>query len=206
MTALATLPVVLGTGIHSARPAAADVGSGGIYSCTTHSLIYQTDGSTWTTWATLGGTAASFHGCYVHRTTDQTGVADSTPTGVAFNAADIFDTDAFHDTSTTNTRLIIPSSMAGKYLVTASVVWDTNSTNIRQFWFAHTGSGSTQSLLNGLVRANATVSYLTQTATAVLDMAVADYVEVMAFQDSGNNRTLSGSVIPISAQLVYLGA
>ncbi len=60
MTAIATLPVVLGTGIHSARPAAADVGKGGLYSCTTHSLVYQTDGSSWTTWATLGsGTGAS---------------------------------------------------------------------------------------------------------------------------------------------------
>ncbi len=55
MTAIATLPVLLGTGIHADRPAAADVGSGGLYSCTTHSLVYQTDGSSWTTWATLGG-------------------------------------------------------------------------------------------------------------------------------------------------------
>ncbi len=55
MTAIATLPVVLGTGIHSARPAASAVGKGGLYSCTTHGLVYQTDGSSWTTWATLGG-------------------------------------------------------------------------------------------------------------------------------------------------------
>jgi hypothetical protein len=51
-----TLPGLLGTGIHASRPAAADVGSGGLYSCTTHGLVYQTDGSSWTTWATLGGT------------------------------------------------------------------------------------------------------------------------------------------------------
>jgi hypothetical protein len=59
MTAKATLPIVLQTGIHSARPAAADVGKGGLYSCTTHSLVYQTDGSSWTTWATLGGAYTS---------------------------------------------------------------------------------------------------------------------------------------------------
>lgn len=40
------------TGIHSARPAAADV-PGGLYSCTTHGLIYKSDGSTWSTWLTL---------------------------------------------------------------------------------------------------------------------------------------------------------
>lgn len=53
MAAIGTLPVVLGTGIHSARPAASAVGKGGLYSCTTHSLVYQTDGSSWTTWATI---------------------------------------------------------------------------------------------------------------------------------------------------------
>lgn len=58
MTAIGTLPIVLGTGIHSARPSASAVGKGGLYSCTTHSLVYQTDGSSWTTWATLGGSSS----------------------------------------------------------------------------------------------------------------------------------------------------
>lgn len=51
-----TLPGVLLTGIHSARPAANAVGTGTLYSCTTHSLVYQSDGSTWSTWASLAGT------------------------------------------------------------------------------------------------------------------------------------------------------
>lgn len=49
-----TLPALLSTGDHASRPAAADIGSGGLYSCTDHDLVYQTDGSSWTTWATLG--------------------------------------------------------------------------------------------------------------------------------------------------------
>lgn len=41
------------TGIHSARPAN---GSGCVlYSCTTHSLVYRDDGTTWTTFLTLPG-------------------------------------------------------------------------------------------------------------------------------------------------------
>lgn len=48
-----TLPGLLATGNHASRPAASAVGSGGLYSCTDHSLVYQTDGSSWTTWATL---------------------------------------------------------------------------------------------------------------------------------------------------------
>src|ERR1043165_8747819 len=44
-------------GIHSARPAA---NSGCIlYACSTHSLIYRSDGSTWTTWMTIGSTTTT---------------------------------------------------------------------------------------------------------------------------------------------------
>ncbi len=43
------------TGVHSARPAASAVPAGTLYACTTHQLVYQSDGSSvWATWATLG--------------------------------------------------------------------------------------------------------------------------------------------------------
>lgn len=57
MAAIGTLPVLLDGGTHAGRPAASDVGVGGLYSCTDHSLIYQTDGSSWATWATLGSSS-----------------------------------------------------------------------------------------------------------------------------------------------------
>lgn len=39
------------TGVHASRPAA---GAGCVlYSCTTHSLVYRSDGSAWTTWMTI---------------------------------------------------------------------------------------------------------------------------------------------------------
>lgn len=50
-----TLPGLLATGDHASRPAASAVGTGALYSCTDHALVYQTDGSSWTTWASLGG-------------------------------------------------------------------------------------------------------------------------------------------------------
>lgn len=61
MAAIGTLPVLFSTGDHASRPSASAVGKGGLYSCTTHSLVYQTDGSSWSTWATLGssGTVAT---------------------------------------------------------------------------------------------------------------------------------------------------
>jgi hypothetical protein len=53
-----TIPGMFLTGDHASRPAATAVGTGSIYSCTTHSLIYQSDGATWSTWATLGSTGS----------------------------------------------------------------------------------------------------------------------------------------------------
>lgn len=43
-------------GDHASRPAANAVPIGTLYSCTDHDLVYQSDGSTWATWATLGST------------------------------------------------------------------------------------------------------------------------------------------------------
>lgn len=49
------------SGNHAGRPAANTVPDGSLYSCTTHSLIYQSNfaGNSWSTWATLGGTGLS---------------------------------------------------------------------------------------------------------------------------------------------------
>jgi len=45
------------TGDHASRPAASAVPQGTLYSCTDHSLLYQSDGSSsWSTWAVLGAT------------------------------------------------------------------------------------------------------------------------------------------------------
>lgn len=51
-----TVPGILLTGTHAARPAAnaSGLGKGALYSCTTDGLVYQTNGTAWSTWATLG--------------------------------------------------------------------------------------------------------------------------------------------------------
>lgn len=56
-----TLPGVLLAGNHAGRPAATDVATGTLYACSTHGLLYQSDGATWSTWATLGGGTPAAH-------------------------------------------------------------------------------------------------------------------------------------------------
>ena len=50
-----TLPGVLLTGDHASRPAATAVATGTLYACSTHDLIYQSDGSSWATWSDVSG-------------------------------------------------------------------------------------------------------------------------------------------------------
>lgn len=61
MVAAATVPGILQSGTHASRPLATAMAVGGLYSCTTHAIIYVSDGTAWTNWGLLGlyGTAAS---------------------------------------------------------------------------------------------------------------------------------------------------
>jgi hypothetical protein len=52
--AAATVPGILQFGTHAARPAATAVAAGTLYSCSTHGLVYQSDGASWTNWTALG--------------------------------------------------------------------------------------------------------------------------------------------------------
>lgn len=50
MVAEITIPGMFLSGDHASRPAANAVGKGSLYACSTHKLVYQSDGSTWGTW------------------------------------------------------------------------------------------------------------------------------------------------------------
>jgi hypothetical protein len=59
MVVSTTLMGVLLTGTHASRPAANTVAKGTLYACSTHALSYQSDGSSWSTWATFGSSGAT---------------------------------------------------------------------------------------------------------------------------------------------------
>ena len=49
---LNTVPGMFLTGNHGARPAATAVSKGALYACSTHTKVYQSDGSSWSDWYT----------------------------------------------------------------------------------------------------------------------------------------------------------
>lgn len=122
------------------------------------------------------------------RTSNQS-IPDSTPTAVQFNASDRWDTDAFHDTSTNNSRLVVPTGLAGRYEVRAFVQFATNTTGGRVAYIykngsltrwendSHPGSGN---------RIN---------TVGEVELGVTDYIELMVYQSSGGSLNLGRALL-----------
>jgi hypothetical protein len=127
-----------------------------------------------------------------------------TPFAVPFAGADSWDTDAYHDPTTNNTRITIPAGKAGKYLVTTYGFPETfNGYFILQLWLngANLAQGAGISLNN---------SVLARTDTRadgfglglVLNLAVNDYIQLY-IQQGGTSATYR---YVTDFQATYLGA
>jgi hypothetical protein len=138
-------------GDHASRPAGTAVPAGTLYSCTDHNLIYQSDGTNWSTWATLDSTAAKIMEVKVidDATTITTGDGKAiicVPS--AFNGLDLTDADAFVTTVSSSglptvqlrnitqtadmlsTRITIDVSEFTSYTAAAAPVIDTGNDDV----------------------------------------------------------------------------
>jgi hypothetical protein len=115
----------------------------------------------------------------VYRTTNQT-LVSNTFTAISFDA-ERFDNDTIHDNVTNNSRLTCRT--AGKYLIGANLIFAVDATGARE----------------GILRVNGTllIAGVSAPAVAVInnyvnvnciyDLAVGDYVELLAFQSTAGN-------------------
>ena len=104
------------------------------------------------------------------RTTTQS-ISNATLTLVAFNATDEWDTDAFHDTTTNNSRLTVPAGLGGRYFVAVNIGWADNATGDREIQIKKNGSTVIANLVTESNWAGA------QYLAVEVSLAVADYVE-----------------------------
>jgi len=122
-------------------------------------------------------------------------ITANTDTAVAFDVETV-DTDTLHDNVTNNTRLT--AAIAGKYLVTGFVEYDTPSVAVTfSVW----------------IRKQATTTYARTTlfdssavqitATALVNLAAGEYVELMT--RVGEARTLQSGTSSTAFSMVYIG-
>jgi hypothetical protein len=122
-------------------------------------------------------------GCSVYHNVDQN-VASATLVTIAFNS-ERFDTDAFHDTVTNNSRLTVPTGLGGTYLVWAMLQYDNiNDATYRQIRIRV--NGATYIASNTIAAIVGVHTDMCVSATAVL--AAGDYVELIAAQGSASTR------------------
>lgn len=147
---------------------------------------------------TLRWTGA-FVGAKAYHSTTQS-INTGTWTAVLFDTED-FDTDAIHSTASNTSRFTVPSGKAGKWMFTSSLFFAANSTGVRGADFWKNGSSAGREYVQVQSTSASSMAILTQ---AVFNLAVADYIEIAAFQNSGGSLNLNAGSTVLSA--VYLGA
>jgi hypothetical protein len=147
-------------------------------------------------WATPASGTASFVGCSLTKTANQS-TSNVTLTTVTWDS-ELFDTSGFHDNSTNNSRITIPSGKAGKYLFIATINWNNSASGYREGRFTQNGTAKTYFNFAATPTGEAaTVGHM------ILDCAVGDYVEIKVEQSTGGSLDMK----PYSVfQCQYLGA
>jgi hypothetical protein len=151
------------------------------------------------TWATPAAGTPTFVGASVYNSAAQT-IANNTYTALTFDTEQ-FDTNTFHSTATNTSRFTIPAGYAGKYLINGQVLADSNATGKRNFYFYINGVAY---LFTTTVQGSTIEPSLT--ASWVANLAVADYVELFYFQNSGASRTVDTRIDYCRFSISYLGA
>lgn len=109
-------------------------------------------------------------------------IPNITTTALTYTAADLYDTQAQHSTSTNTSRLTVGTGNTGLYLIHASGMWASNATGYR--WAAIRLNGTTElyrmtsNAVNGDVHAWQVSGFYRLTSAT-------DYVEVIVYQSSG---------------------
>lgn len=135
--------------------------------------------------AVLLGTAApgaywgTPDGARVYNSAAET-IANNTLTALTFDS-ERYDNGGLHESVTHPSRLT--AVKAGKYLISAHIMWANNATGKRMLHLALNGT----TYLASDIRAAAISEYLAISVNTVHHLAATDYVEAMVYQNSGGN-------------------
>lgn len=142
---------------------------------------------------------STFVGCSLYKSGTQT-ISNATRTALSFDTEE-YDTDAFHDNTTNNSRITIPSGKAGKYLFTATVGMAAGANEREMTLFKN---GTILKIMSQVYASTGGGFY--QNASCVLNLSVGDYVQLYFYQGSGGNLSVYGGSDQTLFQASYLGA
>lgn len=126
-------------------------------------------------------TAAAQLRAGVHHNTTQS-LTNNTETAVVFNTED-YDVGAMHDTGSNTSRFTVPTGGDGLYLLTAAIHFSANATGRRYARWQKNGSNAIGTW--SLISANSVGGGTTCVLALIWPLVATEYVEVMAYQDSG---------------------
>lgn len=151
-------------------------------------------------WATASS-APTFVGASAYKSGSQS-LSNSTATAISFNV-ESFDTDAFHDNATNNTRFTVPAGKGGYYLVNGSISYLGNATGLRAAYIYKNGSVANYTLQIAAVSAAANTIL---NFNSTIKLVAGDYVELFGWQSSGGSLTVDDKITDTIFTISYLGA
>jgi hypothetical protein len=151
-------------------------------------VLKVNSGATAPEWG-AASSSSTFVGCQAEKISSAQSLTNNTESAVTFNS-EVFDTDGFHDNSTNNSRITIPSGKAGKYLLTAQISFAANATGARVVKFKKNGSDF---MLGNVIAAAPATDFTVINNSTLVNASVGDYFEVFALQSSGGSLNLNFS-------------
>lgn len=164
-----------------------------------HTLVADSATATGLKWAAPA--SSGFVGASIFDANTQV-ISNATNTAVTWTS-ETFDTNGFHSNTTNTSRMTIPTGYAGKYLVNASVRWETAASGY-ETRIAVVKNGST--VQQRIQLSSTTAVNSNQDITLIVDCAVNDYLEIFVEQNRGQNSTMTKSESTAGFQIQYLGA
>jgi hypothetical protein len=150
-------------------------------------------------WATPASVTPTFTGCVLFNSANQN-TSNATNTILTFDSESL-DTDGYHSTVTNTGRITIPTGKGGKYLIISTIRFDSNSTGRRINEIHKNGSK-----IKELEWATPGSTYPTLSTSYILDLVATDYLETIAWQNSGGTLAVYGTARDTTFSAYLIGA
>jgi hypothetical protein len=155
-------------------------------------------------WATPAS-GTTFVGARAGRVNSNQTISNNTNTVVLWDSEAFqpnFDTDSIHSTSTNTGRFTVPTGKGGYWLCIATVQFESNGTGVRAGDFLIGGDMRTK----GFRALPSSATDTVYSASTVLKLSAADYVEFQVYQNSGGNLAIVADSYNNQFVFSYLGA